>query len=101
MDIKQLRKYIEGRSLEIVLELEVTTTEARKKRLSEEFSALKELNEILDLRFPVKPRSRYGGSVYQGVCPRCFCTEDSSAAYCRACGQALDWENGRFSKEDE
>ena len=33
MDIKQLRKYIEGRSLEIVLELEVTTTEARKKKL--------------------------------------------------------------------
>ena len=101
MDIKQLRKYIEGRSLEIVLELEITTTEARKKRLGEEFSALKGLNEILDLRFPVKPNSRYGGGMYQGVCPRCFCTEDSSAAYCRACGQALDWENGRFSKEGE
>ena len=101
MDIKQLRKYIEGRSLEIVLELEVTTTEVRKKRLGEEFSALKELNEILDLRFPVKPSSRYGGSMYQGVCPRCFCTEDSSAAYCRACGQALDWGNGRFSEEVE
>lgn len=31
-------------------------------------------------------------TVERGVCPRCFAVEEQSANYCRACGQALQFE---------
>ena len=30
---------------------------------------------------------------YKGICPNCLSVEDTSANYCRCCGQKLDWES--------
>lgn len=38
-----------------------------------------------------KHHSHYTGDTYKGVCPRCYSVEDSSANYCRVCGQALNF----------
>lgn len=46
----------------------------------------------IEKQIPKKPHKyHYSKIIKKGLCPRCFQTEDDSANYCRACGQALDW----------
>lgn len=48
--------------------------------------------EALEKQIPKKPhKCLYPKIIKNGVCPHCLQTEDDSANYCRACGQALDW----------
>lgn len=58
----------------------------------------KELSKLIDeavkKQIPKKPHKyHYPKIIKKGVCPRCLQTEDDSANYCRACGQALDWNH--------
>lgn len=48
MDKVQAKKYIKGRQLEIMCSLEVDKRETWRKRLEEEFSFLRYVNNVLD-----------------------------------------------------
>ena len=48
--------------------------------------------DAIEKQIPKKPHKyHYPQIIKKGVCPHCLQTEDDSANYCRACGQALDW----------
>ena len=58
----------------------------------------KELSRLIDVAIekqtPKKPLllcKQYVGVARAGICKNCSMTENSSANYCRYCGQALDW----------
>ena len=49
----------------------------------------KEIIELRDKHTPQKPYNH--NTAHKGICPHCLSVEDSSANYCRACGQALNF----------
>ena len=90
-------KWVDGKMLEIVYELEVTKSEARRKRLNEEYQALTVLKSCAKSRVPqratYKPESD-GFATTNYECLVCGCRRLGHAhliAYCPDCGQALDW----------
>ena len=48
MTKEKAKKYISGRQLEIMCELEIVTTHKMRERLAKEFSFLKYVNNVLD-----------------------------------------------------
>ena len=45
-------------------------------------------------QIPQKPNIYvFPSGIIKAMCPHCLMVEDESANYCRACGQALDWED--------
>ena len=54
------------------------------------------LKKLIEKRIPKKPLilgKQYVGVARAGICKNCSMTENSSANYCRYCGQALDWSD--------
>lgn len=45
----------------------------------------------LEKQMPKK--AHYHHSREKGICPNCLSVEDTSANYCRCCGQLLDFDN--------
>lgn len=48
MNKEQAKKYIHGRSIEIMCELEIVTTHKMRERLNKEFAFLRYVNNVLD-----------------------------------------------------
>lgn len=90
-------KWADGKALEIICELEVTQSEARKKRLSEEYAALTTLKSCAESRVPQKAKynpKNDGVPSFNYECLVCGCRRlghTNDIAYCPDCGQALDW----------
>lgn len=65
----------------------------------EDYSLIDQIDEActiairtLKKSIPLKPSNIYSSSFgRKGLCPRCGMVENDSANYCRACGQAIDW----------
>ena len=51
----------------------------------------KTIVNALEKRIPEK--AHFHHSREKGFCPNCLSVEDTSANYCRCCGQALDWSD--------
>lgn len=90
-------KWVDGKMLEIVYELEVTKSEAGRKRLNKEYAALTVLKSCAESRVPqratYKPKSD-GFATTNYECLVCGCRRlghTNLIAYCPGCGQALDW----------
>lgn len=47
--------------------------------------------DALGKQIPQKINTHHAAE--KGFCPNCLCVEDTSANYCRCCGQALDWSD--------
>lgn len=94
-------KWADGKALEIICELEVTKSEARKKRLNKEYSALTVLKSCSESRVLQKPKYnplKEGNLTTNFECPCCGCRRlghSNRIAYCPDCGQALDWSENK------
>lgn len=90
-------KWVDGKMLEIVYELEVTKSEARRNRLNEEYQALTVLKSCAESRVPQRAKwdPKSDGSIKTNYeCLVCGCRRlghTNLIAYCPDCGQALDW----------
>ena len=88
-------KWVDGKMLEIICELEVTKSEARRNRLNEEYQALTVLKSCAESRVPVKPTvvDEYlvnGHWEKEYECSACG-NPRADDSFCSCCGQALDW----------
>lgn len=92
-------KWVDGKMLEIVYELEVTKSEAARNRLNEEYQALTVLKSCAESRVPIKAIEKKNS--FFPVCPVCnkFIKKHEQShgniviPHCKWCGQKIDWSD--------
>lgn len=113
MDTEKAIKAIDGKMLEIVLEIQICKLEVQKKRLTEEYNSLMTARAVLEKQLPKKLVYRVDRKLcYNGAgivvgeeiheyykCPCCNYEQETEVfenirfKYCPNCGQAIYWND--------
>lgn len=95
MTDEEAKKELDGKMFELMLECEAEKSERRKKKISNELTAILRADAALEKQIPEKPIKAKEHIRYSMcyICPNCQRTFSGTgiASYCYHCGQALDW----------
>ena len=94
MTPEQAINWVDGRLLEIVCELEITTSESGKNRLGKEYEALTRLRICAEKQVMQKVKQTAKGfQVYHCLaCGEQIVHKEKKVRFCSECGQRIDWK---------